>query len=199
MDVIHIIKATVDPSSAPLREGQHWINTATKKEFFSVGTSVVGDWIESVSGGSISAAIAAHEAASDPHPGYLTPAEGNAAYTPISHVGTGGVQHSNATTSVAGFMSAADKTKLDIIGGARIIKSGSVAAGSFTGTPRTATVTFGTAFPNTNYSIAIVGVNSRSWNFQTKSTTGFIINSNANAALSGEVLWTCISLGESVE
>ena len=33
--------------------------------------------------GAASAAVATHEAASDPHPGYLTPAEGNAAYQPL--------------------------------------------------------------------------------------------------------------------
>ena len=32
---------------------------------------------------------------------------------PLSHVGTGGTEHANASTSVAGFLSAADKTKLD--------------------------------------------------------------------------------------
>ncbi len=144
-------------------------------------------------------AVTAHEAAVDPHPQYLTTTEGNAAYTPISHVGSGGTQHANATTSVSGFMSAADKTKLDGIGGARIIKSGSVAAGSFTGAPRTATVTFGTAFPNTNYSIHVTGANSRSWSFQSKAAGSFVINSNANGALSGEVTWTCISYGETVE
>lgn len=32
---------------------------------------------------------------------------------PLSHVGAGGTAHSEASTSVAGFMSAADKTKLD--------------------------------------------------------------------------------------
>jgi hypothetical protein len=32
-----------------------------------------------------------------------------------SHVGTGGAAHANATTSVAGFLSAADKTKLDTL------------------------------------------------------------------------------------
>lgn len=36
-------------------------------------------------------------------------------YTPISHVGSGGTAHANATTSTAGFMSSADKTKLDNI------------------------------------------------------------------------------------
>ncbi len=60
-----------------------------------------------------STAVATHEAAADPHPQYLTPAEGDAAYTPLSHVGSGGAQHAAATTSVAGFMSASDKTKLD--------------------------------------------------------------------------------------
>jgi hypothetical protein len=34
-------------------------------------------------------------------------------YAPLSHVGSGGTAHSAASTSVAGFMSAADKTKLD--------------------------------------------------------------------------------------
>lgn len=33
--------------------------------------------------------------------------------TPSSHIGTGGTAHATATTSVAGFLSAADKTKLD--------------------------------------------------------------------------------------
>ncbi len=32
---------------------------------------------------SAAASLAAHEAAPDPHPGYLTPAEGNAAYQPL--------------------------------------------------------------------------------------------------------------------
>lgn len=34
-------------------------------------------------------------------------------FAPIAHVGAGGSEHAAATTSVAGFMSAADKTKLD--------------------------------------------------------------------------------------
>ena len=33
--------------------------------------------------------------------------------TPSSHIGSGGTAHANATTTVAGFMSGADKTKLD--------------------------------------------------------------------------------------
>lgn len=37
----------------------------------------------------------------------------NGAAAPIAHVGSGGTAHAAATTSVAGFLSAADKTKLD--------------------------------------------------------------------------------------
>ena len=80
-----------------------------------------------------SAAVAAHVAALDPHTQYLTSTEGNAAYTALSHVGSGGAQHANATTSVSGFMSGADKTKLDGISGTRIFKSGAVTAGTFAG------------------------------------------------------------------
>ena len=35
--------------------------------------------------GTAAAAVAAHEGLADPHPGYLTPAEGSAAFAPLSH------------------------------------------------------------------------------------------------------------------
>lgn len=144
-------------------------------------------------------AVAAHVALSDPHPQYLTAAEGNAAYAPLSHVGSSGAQHANATTSVAGFMSGTDKTKLDAIGGARIIKSGVIAAASFTGTPRKATITFGSAFLSANYSVVVLGGNARSWSFESKVAASVVINSNANAALSQDVVWIALDHGESVE
>jgi hypothetical protein len=34
--------------------------------------------------------------------------------TPISHVGSGGAQHADATTSTSGFLSASDKIKIDL-------------------------------------------------------------------------------------
>jgi len=46
MSTIHVIKAIVDPSAAPLVVGQHWINTATNKQWFSKGTATVADWVE---------------------------------------------------------------------------------------------------------------------------------------------------------
>ena len=55
----------------------------------------------------VAAGIGTHESALDPHPQYLTAAEGNAAYATAGHT------HADATTSVSGFMSGADKTKLD--------------------------------------------------------------------------------------
>jgi len=44
-DFVHVIRATIDPSSAPTREGQHWVNTVTKKMWLSVGIATVADWI----------------------------------------------------------------------------------------------------------------------------------------------------------
>lgn len=64
--------------------------------------------------GTAAAAVAAHVAAADPHTQYLTGTEADAAYAPISHVGAGGTAHANAVASgAAGFMTGADKAKLD--------------------------------------------------------------------------------------
>ena len=53
------------------------------------------------------AAVAAHVAATDPHPQYLTPAEGNAAYAPISHTHTAS-QISDSTGTGRALLTAAD-------------------------------------------------------------------------------------------
>lgn len=45
-DIIHVIRSTVDPSSAPTREGQHWVNTVTNEHWLSSGTTDVGDWFK---------------------------------------------------------------------------------------------------------------------------------------------------------
>lgn len=68
----------------------------------------------------LAAAVAAHAAQADPHTVYTLSTElvasdaANAAAL-AAHKAAGGAQHPNATTSVAGFMSGADKTKLDAI------------------------------------------------------------------------------------
>lgn len=75
------------------------------------------------------------------------------------------------------------------------VKAGTVASGSFTGSPRKATVTFGTAFPSTSYAITITGIDARTWTYESKTTGGFTINANAASALSGEVSWIAIASG----
>lgn len=84
-----------------------------------------------------------------------------------------------------------------IVGTGLKVKAGQVAAASFTGTPRKATVTFGTAFASTAYTIAITGSDARSWTYESKTAAGFTISSNANAALTGEVSWQATQTGES--
>ena len=76
------------------------------------------------------------------------------------------------------------------------IKSGVVAAGSFAGNPKKATVTFGTAFADANYSVSIVGVDSRAWSIETVAAGSFVINARANANLTGNVHWTATKNGE---
>lgn len=111
----------------------------------------------------------------------------------------GGTLHAAATTGANGFMSSADKIKLNAIGGARVIKSGLVSAGSFSGNPKKYAVVFGTAFASAGYTIAISGIDSRVWSYESKTSTGFTINANSNTSLTGEVSWTCINTGETVE
>jgi len=76
-------------------------------------------------------------------------------------------------------------------------KAGAVSNTSFGGTPLTASVTFNTAFTNTNYAIAITGEDSRAWIVESKTASGFTINSVSNTALTGTTYWTCTEYGES--
>lgn len=77
-------------------------------------------------------------------------------------------------------------------------KAGTVAAGSFTGNPKKATVTFAAAFPDTNYAIVITGADARSWTWESKAAGSFVINANANAALTGNTDWIAIYNGETL-
>jgi len=62
------------------------------------------------------------------------------------------------------------------------IKSGRVAAGTFAGNPKTATVTFGSAFASANYSVQLTveGTVSFAPRVTTPTTGGFVINMGAN-------------------
>lgn len=75
-------------------------------------------------------------------------------------------------------------------------KSGVISSGSFAGNPKTASVVFGTAFANANYSVSFVGIDSRAWSLNSILASGFTVNANANTALTGNVYWTAIKHGE---
>lgn len=76
-------------------------------------------------------------------------------------------------------------------------KAGSVLNSAFGSTPLTASVTFSSAFANTNYGIIVTGEDARAWTIQNKATTGFVINTNSKVGLSGTTYWTATAYGES--
>ena len=81
--------------------------------------------------------------------------------------------------------------------GNTLIKSNTVASGSFAGNPKKYTVVFSTAMASTAYTIGIQGTDNRSFTWESKATTGFVINTNANTALAGNVDWQIMAVGES--
>jgi hypothetical protein len=74
-------------------------------------------------------------------------------------------------------------------GGGTSAKAGSGSAASFGGTPRTASITFGSAFSDNLYAVTVTGEDARTFTIQSKSSTGFTINSNSSVALTGPVYW----------
>jgi hypothetical protein len=68
-------------------------------------------------------------------------------------------------------------------------KAGSDSAASFSGTPLTSSISFGTAFSNNNYAVTVTGEDARSWTLQSKTSAGFTINTNSSVALTGPVYW----------
>ena len=77
-----------------------------------------------------------------------------------------------------------------------LMKVGTVAAASFTGSPKSYAVAFSEAFTDTGYAVDIKGVDVRTWSYTNKATTGFTIVTNASQALTGEVSWVAVKTGE---
>jgi hypothetical protein len=76
-------------------------------------------------------------------------------------------------------------------------KSGNVSGSTFAGNPKKATVTFATAFANTNYAITISSDTNRAWTWESKTAGSFVINANSNTTFNaGNVNWTAIQYGE---
>lgn len=75
--------------------------------------------------------------------------------------------------------------------GSNTTKAGTASISSFGGTPLTSSVTFGTAFSDTNYSISVLGQksDSRAWTIESQAVGNFVINSNSNSSISNPVFW----------
>ena len=128
----------------------------------------------------------------DDHPQYHTDARGDARYSQLGHTHTAS-EITDFDTEVSNNPDVvANTAKLSSVKE----KSGVVAAVSFAGNPKKATVTFGTAFADANYSVSILGVDSRAWSIENQLAGSFVINANANAALTGNVSWKAIKHGE---
>ena len=76
------------------------------------------------------------------------------------------------------------------------MKSGRVQAAAFSGNPKTAAVTFTTPFSVSGYGVNLTGSDPRAWDVDSKTVSGFVINANANQALTGEVYWQATVDGE---
>jgi len=111
--------------------------------------------------------------------------------------GNTGVQGATGLTGVTGVQGI---TGLGVTGpsgiGSAALKAGTIPAVNFSGNPKTATVTFVTAFSSTAYSITLTGQDGRTWTYESKTTTGFVVNSNANSAPTGETSWKAVLSGE---
>jgi hypothetical protein len=108
-----------------------------------------------------------------------------------------GVAGATGIQGITGLLGQTGVQGITGIGAGLHIKSGVVAAASFSGTPLTYSVTFTNAFPNTSYSITITGgTDVRVWSYSGKTASGFTINSNSITALTGEVSWQATTIGD---
>ncbi len=75
-------------------------------------------------------------------------------------------------------------------------KNGLVSGSTFSGSPLISSVIFTNSFSANNYSIIITGEDARMWSIQSKSISGFTINSNSSVSLAGNVFWMASENGE---
>lgn len=75
-------------------------------------------------------------------------------------------------------------------------KCGSVPGADFAGSPKKFTVVFTHPYADDSYVITLSGDNSRSFTWETKTASGFVINANAATALTGPVDWFTAKIGE---
>lgn len=150
-------------------------DAATKNVGTTAGTVAAGDHLHTGvydPAGTAAAAVAAHEAALDPHPGYLTPAEANAAYALLGHTHLWADITDKPTTFTpsAHTHSLADLTGFGLAGGyirsdgTAWVRVSGVAWGDLTGVPAT--------FPPSAHSHAISDVTGLQTALDGKSAVG---------------------------
>lgn len=105
--------------------------------------------------------------------------------TAVAQILKSDITHGIVYVFVSGGVSTTAKTKAG-----RVLNSG------FSGSPKKTTVTFITPFGSTLYAVNITGVDVRTWAIESKVMGGFVINSNANAGLLGDVFWEAQENGE---
>lgn len=80
-------------------------------------------------------------------------------------------------------------------------KAGELIPGDFSGNPKKATVTFATAYPDTNYTITLTASSASNFtyapNFESKTASGFTVNLGAgNIANLLVVAWHTLTIGD---
>lgn len=75
-------------------------------------------------------------------------------------------------------------------------RAGVIAAVTFAGTPKKATVTFTTPMPSATYAVKLASGDGRTLTYESRTTAGFVINLNANTAPTNDVSWEAIIAGE---
>jgi len=95
------------------------------------------------------------------------------------------------TSGSGGFSTTASyaATASYLLNGGANIKADIVDGASFTGSPRTSTVTFPSPYEDNFYSVSISAESARAWTIESKTLSGFTINSNASDVVSGDVYW----------
>jgi len=121
---------------------------------------------------------------------------GNIYKTPLSSITTNNL--SAVTVSATTFYSGSTNLSsiLQVKNGILLQKAGLVSGSTFAGSPLTATINFSNSFSVNNYVITITGEDARMWSIQSKTISGFTINSNSSVAISGNVFWMASENGE---
>jgi hypothetical protein len=69
-------------------------------------------------------------------------------------------------------------------------QNGTINGIEFNGNPQNHEVSLSMPYDDANYTISVMGDDSRVWSIAQKTTSSFIISSNSNVPLNGNVYWT---------